>query len=63
MKRNTIELVMVGIVCLIMTAFAYAVLDEGTVQEQDIQYEARKYPPSIPQCDKELWDRIREGCD
>ena len=19
--------------------------------------------PTIPQCDKELWDRIREGCD
>jgi hypothetical protein len=20
-------------------------------------------PPDIPQCEKELWDRIREGCD
>jgi hypothetical protein len=20
-------------------------------------------PPPIPQCDKETWDRIREGCD
>lgn len=20
-------------------------------------------PPTIPQCDKELWERIREGCD
>ncbi len=20
-------------------------------------------PPAIPQCDKELWERIREGCN
>ena len=26
-------------------------------------YESKPWePPAIPKCDKELWDRIREGC-
>lgn len=31
------------------------------VQNEAIPY--RDWRPEIPQCDKPLWDRIREGCD
>ena len=27
------------------------------------QVVAKDWRPDIPQCDKPLWDRIREGCD
>lgn len=32
--------------------------------EQERQVKIQGWtPPPIPQCDKALWDRIREGCD
>ena len=38
-------------------------------KEIELSYQQKKdceelwQPPNIPQCDKETWDRIREGCD
>lgn len=28
-----------------------------------VQAEPKDWRPTIPHCDKPLWDRIREGCD
>lgn len=37
-------------------------IEEARAEETKI-IEATWSPPPIPRCDKETWDRIREGCD
>ena len=61
-RRDHWDLLMIGAVCLIMVAYAYAVLDTpppAPVVKPQPEY---VHPPKIPQCDKELWDRVKDGC-
>ncbi len=39
----------------------YRVIELSYQQKKDC--EELWQPPTIPQCDKETWDRIREGCN
>lgn len=55
---------------LILSITTFQVVDRVLVyQETEMEYlmnrcdEQGWSPPAIPQCDKPLWDRIREGCD
>ena len=68
MNYNTSIVVVLIVIVLSITTFEVVdrVIDYRELQEK----EQREHlcmetwqPPVIEQCDKETWDRIREGCD
>ncbi len=63
MKNDPIELALAFGLALACAAIAYDILDGVTTPTEEIVHEMRIYPPAIPQCDKEVWDRITEGCE
>ena len=36
---------------------------EAVTRDQPRSTQPRDWPPQIPNCDKELWERIKDGCD
>lgn len=40
----------------------FSSLEEYREKKNECVEEAKKWPPPIPKCDKELWLRITEGC-
>lgn len=62
MNRDWGELLIVFAICLSLIGAGIAIVSAMGPPIEDT-FEARPYPPDIPQCDKDLWDRIREGCD
>jgi len=60
------ERIMVLLAVFISLAIGYGLIDQmyHHYQEEHTKVEVEGWePPVIPQCNKELWDRIREGCD
>jgi len=53
------EAVFLILMCIAYTT--YVVFDAAATPV--CVHEATWEPPEIEQCDKELWERIREGCD
>jgi hypothetical protein len=64
MNNKTHESILFVLFCGVLLWAAYTVLTPvPLIDHRQMYVEPRDYPPKIPHCDKELWDRIREGCD
>ena len=63
MNENlSIVLVIVATLLSITTVSVFKIISDHQVCEREVLIGGYK-PPLIEQCDKETWDRIREGCD
>lgn len=52
------------ILCIILVGFSVMVVLEASAHEpREINQPAIRTGPAIPKCDKELWLRIKDGCD
>jgi hypothetical protein len=63
--NNALGFGFIAIIFLVVGSLALFVVDlayhhyEGSHQKKEL----RQHPPKIPVCDKELWERIKDGCD
>ena len=58
--------VALALVVMVLIGFGWLVVDTAYhhYQEEHTSTEVEGWePPVIPSCNKELWDRIREGCN
>ena len=63
MKRDSWDIIMIVLICVFTVAFAYAVIDTASGYQPYQVRQATYKMRDIPQCDKELWLRIKDGCD
>lgn len=58
---------LIALISIILVIFGGLVVDTAYHHYQDSHAKEQVIegwePPVIPSCNKELWDRIREGCD
>ena len=47
----------------ILGVFTFFVFDKLSNYEPETRESEGWKPPAIPQCDKELWERIKDGCN
>lgn len=66
-EERTIERLIMAVVLVTITSLALVIVDKAYhhYQEEHTKKEqtTRVWPPAIPSCEKELWDRIRGECD
>lgn len=64
MKTDTWEKVVIVFICLLSVAITYAVYDTLMFEPVPTSVHTRTdIGPPIAQCDEELWERIRNGCN
>ncbi len=58
------------VIVIVLSITTFEVVDRVIdYRETELSYQRERdcmelwQPPTIPQCDKDTWDRIREGCD
>lgn len=57
-----LESFLYGLGLSLLSLSTYIIVDTASNHRPSVREPTNGYP-DIPQCDKELWDRIREGCD
>jgi len=50
-------------ICLLTVAFAYAVIETASGYQPYQIRQATYKTRTLPSCDKELWIRVKDGCD
>ena len=67
MNRFDKTRVIAGIIALIFAAMAYIIISVVMIEASKAAPQPQEpkiyYGPEIPKCDKELWLRIKDGCD
>jgi hypothetical protein len=64
MKHDIWEMITIFFICVLFIAIMYAVIDTVSAQPTSISVPSRtEIGPPIAQCNKELWLRIKDGCD
>ena len=63
MKYITTERILLAFIIAFVILCGMVVGTSAAYQATDVAYTTQWQPPPIPQCDKELWLRIKEGCD
>jgi hypothetical protein len=59
-----IERVMFTVVLTLFLVITVVVIDTAYHHyQQEHAQETRQWPPAIPVCDKELWERVKGDCD
>ena len=62
MKDDTWDMIVVVSIALITVSFGYAVIDSASGHKHTPISTPTQVGRDIPQCDKELWLRIKDGC-
>ncbi len=62
MKRDPLHFIFAGLIVYLLVLFVMVVMEAGESQATLI-HKASWQAPEIPSCDKELWLRIKDGCD
>ena len=61
-KELLIAIALIAVMLLVVTSIVRTAHHKYIKSAHTTTIERDEYP-DIPQCDKELWDRIREGCE
>jgi len=63
MNKHDRELFVIVMIACIFLATAFAIITTARANVPEPKHVASWQPPDIPQCEKELWIRITEGCE
>ena len=61
-KGDIVDKVLAGFIILFIVLCVLVIQDTAEGYERSAPRAMRDHRPEIPQCDKELWLRIKDGC-
>jgi hypothetical protein len=62
-KNDPWDLILIVFICLFTVVFAYAVIETASGYQPYKVRQATYRTRPIPECNKELWLRVKDGCD
>jgi hypothetical protein len=60
--EELVDYLVAGVIVVVFGFGYWIIIDALENQVETVPYEPRYQRPDIPDCDKELWLRVKDGC-